>query len=295
MKKARDSRKPCATGHALAIARWEENHKSWLEGDYFGLRSRRTDLQDLIGDGGTLWIIVSRQAKGHRIYSLTFRLEECRRHDYDEDGLFGKYGVVGDPNRSTLYASNDARLLLLSLRFDPPLPIDDEKDRLSVVGQSIQRPRCLNTADVKLLEDFGAEVDRWSVFVSYEHTDADERIATRLSKTLQREGISVFRDKEALRAGDEWWPALKRAIGRARLLVVVIGRTTHDSDWVKREVQHAIRGGVNVIPVLAGGTLDHWTNLGLNDWQALTYGRERWSELVGQVVAATHRASLGSH
>ena len=125
MKKTRGPRKPCATGAALAIARWEDNRKDWLEGDYFGLTSKRTDLQDLVGDGGTLWIVVSRaQRPGSRTYSLSFRLEGCKKHNYKKPSRFGRYGVVGDPARSTLFASNDARLLLLSLRFDPVLPID---------------------------------------------------------------------------------------------------------------------------------------------------------------------------
>jgi hypothetical protein len=305
MKKARSSREPCSTRHALAIARWEDNRKDWLEGDYFGLTSERTDLQDLVGDGGTLWIIVSRGQSGEpRTYSLSFRLDKCRKHTYRKPGRFGPYSVVGDPDRSTLYASNDARLLLLSLRFDPFLPIDhssdptekkneETTDRLKIIGQSIQTPRCLNKADVKLLRDFGAETDRWSVFVSYQRTEIDTKIATKLSAAIQRHGVNVFRDQEALRPGQRWWPTLKRAVGRARHLVIVIGRTTHKSVWVKREVDHAIKKGVNVIPVLAGGALEHWADL--RALHALTYKHGRWYELVRQVLAETHRASDLKH
>lgn len=154
MSKSRASRKPCKMGHALAIARWEDNRKSWLDGDFFGLTSKRTDLQDLVGDGGTLWIVVSRQQpSGRRNYSLSFRLDKCKAHTYRKPGRFGPYAVVGDPARSTLFASNDATLLLLSLRFDPFSPIDrgvassrgrhkETPDRSKVIGQSIQTPRC---------------------------------------------------------------------------------------------------------------------------------------------------------
>ena len=31
--------------HALAIARWEDNRESWLEGEYFGLASNKPYLQ----------------------------------------------------------------------------------------------------------------------------------------------------------------------------------------------------------------------------------------------------------
>ncbi len=303
MKKARGSREPCATGHALAIARWEDNHKSWFEGEYFGLTSKRTDLQDLVGDGGTLWIVVSRgQAKGPRSYSLSFRLDKCKKHTYRNPGRFGRYAVVGDPDHSTLFASNEARLLLLSLRFDPFAPIDDgnhradkrkkkRTGRLKIIGQSIQTPRCLNPLDVKLLKDFAAETDRWSVFLSYKRTDTDTKIAKRLSTALQSRGVNVFRDQETLRADQRWWSTLKRAIGRARHLVIVIGRTTHESTWVKREVRHAIQEGVDVIPMLAGGSLENWADFRFDALQAVTHKRGNWQKLVGEVLWATQRTN----
>ncbi len=263
--KSQSAREPCASRHALAIALWEKNRIGWLEGDFLGLASRKPHLQEMIGDGGTLWIVVSRrQSHGPRKYSLSFRLDGCRKKTYDRDGAFGRYAVLGHPDRSTVFASNDAKHLLLGMRFDPLRPIDaDPKkvstDRLLGLGGYIQTPRCLNDADVKLLEDFGAEADRWSVFVSYRHED--ERTAAWLSDGLDRQGISVFRDKEVLRAGAKWWPALKGAIARARHLVVLIGSKTGDSTWVKKEVEHASGKGVNIIPVLLSAELPDWEPL----------------------------------
>lgn len=288
-KKNHRKRTPCEARHALAIARWEDNRRGWLEGDFLGLNSRARDLQELIGDGGTLWIIVSRgQKHGLRQYSLSFRLDGCRKKTYRSTGRFGKFAVIGDPDQSTVFASNDARLLLLSLRFDPLRPIDSERDRniadrLHGLGKAIQRPRCLNRADVKLLEDFGAEADRWSVFISYQHPD--NRLATSLTKELQRQGIGVFRDKEALRGGQKWWPTLKSAIGRARHVIAVIGRTTHESVWVQKEIEHAIQKGVNIIPVLAGGDLTNWEHL--KELHALIYKQEERHELIEKLLNVT--------
>ena len=125
MNKARSPHAHCATGHALAIVRWEDNRKGLRDGDFFGLTSKRTYLQDLVGNGRTLWIIVSR-GRQPRMYSLSFRLEKCRNHHYKDTGRFGRHAVIGDPESSTLFASNDARLLLLRLRFDPFSPINNE-------------------------------------------------------------------------------------------------------------------------------------------------------------------------
>jgi len=288
VSKTRGSRERCRSRHALAIARWEENSESWREGKYFELTSRRSDLQDLVGDGGTLWVIVSRRRpRGGRTYSLSFRLDNCQAHTYRAAPRFGPFAVRGDDNRSTLFASNDAALLLLGLRFDPVNPIDNNNDRLRVVGQSIQRPRCLNRADVELLRAFGAEKDRWSIFLSYQRTAADTKAAKRLAAALQAHGRNVFRDQEALRAGQRWWPTLQRAIGRARHLVVLIGPTTHESTWVTREVRHALRKKVHVIPVVMGGSLRHWASIGLNEVQGLTHRQGQWHDLVDQVLRAT--------
>lgn len=249
----------------MAIAIWEKNRRGWLEGDFLGLASESPNLQEMIGDGGTLWIVVSRrQSHGPRKYSLSFRLDGCRKKTYLTDGDFGRYAVVGHPDGSTVFASNDAKHLLLGLRFDPLNPIDAHRkkrriDRLRGLGSHIQTPRCLNGADVKLLEHFGAEADRWSVFVSYRRDD--EKSAIWLSDGLERQGISVFRDKAVLKAGARWWPAIKRAVARARHLVVLIGPTTSDSTWVKKEVEHAHREGVNIVPVLLAAGLPDWEPL----------------------------------
>ncbi|MDM0001790.1 toll/interleukin-1 receptor domain-containing protein [Variovorax sp. J22P240] len=283
-------RKRPETGHALAIARWEANRENWLEGEYFGLASKKRDLQDMIGNGGTLWIVVSRgQRNGPRMYSLTFRVEGCEPRRANDARGFGQFAVIGDPHRSTLFASNDARLLLLGLRFDPFMPIDHRSDRLKVIGQSIQTPRALSHADIKLLEDFATESDRWSVFVSYQRTEPDTKVALRLSAALQARGISVFRDQEALRHGEKWWPAIRHAIARSRCLILIVGKTTHRSKWVTPEVRHALENGVRVIPVVVDGSLDHWRGLAVDDWHAVVPKSGGWDDLIDQVVMAVSR------
>ncbi|WP_213952773.1 toll/interleukin-1 receptor domain-containing protein [Variovorax sp. dw_954] len=284
------NRRPPSTGHALAIARWESNRAAWLDGKYFALTSRRHDLQDLVGDSGTLWIVVSRRGhSGQRMYSLSFRLDNCRRFTFLNSRIFGKHGVVAEPDDSTLFAANDARLLLLALRFEPYLPIDHQDDRLKVIGQSIQTPRGLDAADVRLLERFSADADRWSVFVSYQRTDTDTRVAARLSSSLQSSGVNVFRDQEALRPGEEWEPTLQRAIGRSRILVLVVGGSTHESVNVKKEVRFARDNGISVIPFVAGGCLNNWTDFELKKSNAIFCGSSIWADAVGGVLHALQK------
>ncbi len=247
----------CGSGHAIVLASWEKNSKAWLDGDFYRLRSNKRRLQKTVGDGGTLWIVVSRPAGNGRLYTVSFRLNKCRSETYKEDGDFGRFGVIGN-KQSKFFAANDARLLLLALRFDPVCPINGPAD--NQISNSIRTVRCLSQSDVELLESNVVHSDRWSTFVSYRRKDS--KLAMELSEALQLQGLSVFRDLEGLRAGDEWWPTLKRAIARSQRLVVLIGRQTHKSPWVRREINYALKNNVPVVPVLAGGNFQSWGALG---------------------------------
>jgi hypothetical protein len=222
------------------------------------------------------------------MYSLLFRLDKCRICTYSSNAGFGRYGVESSAANSTMFAANDARLLLLGLRFDPEKPIDHPGNRLRVIGQSIQTPRRLGLADVNLLRHFVSEVDRWSVFISYQRKP-DARVGERLSKGLQAEGVSVFRDLEDLHGGQEWWPTIQRAIGRARHFVLIIGKSTHKSEWVRNELEYAIRKKLNVIPVLAGGSLKDWDSLELGRRHAIDIDSGSWGDLLGKILGAVRR------
>lgn len=266
--------------HALAIARWEKNRAGWLEGDSFGLTSKKPRLQKLVGNGGTLWIVVSRpKPGGGRLYSVSFQLQNCNSVTYKQEGKFGKFAVLGDPNRSTLYASNDSNLLLLGLRFDPFKPIGN----VHLIGKSIETPRCLTLEDVELLKSNLANVNRWSVFISYKSDDI--RIARRLSESLQRIGVNTFRDRVSIPGGEIWESAILDAVEHARCLVLLVGKDTHNSIWVRKELERALEKNVFILPVLIGGNLDDWSEFGqLKRLQALRRGDENWADFVEKIA-----------
>src|SRR5437879_3923795 len=137
VKRFRGKRERASSGHALALARWEPNNNNWLEGNQFELTSRATDLQDLVGSGGTLWVVVSRRMGGKAHYALLFRFMNCRNRTHQDGRGFGRFSVVGDKHASVLFASNDAKYPLLTLRFDPPRPIDHARDRERVIGNAL--------------------------------------------------------------------------------------------------------------------------------------------------------------
>lgn len=273
--------------HAIALARFAANAPAWFEGRAFELTSRTPRLQELVGDGGTLWVVVSRRVGGETVYSLKFKYVRCRKHTYRRNVGFGKFSVVGDRVRSSVFAWNDATLLLLALRFDPVHPIDDEKDRLRGLGQSLQQARALGPADVRLLDHFAKHLDRWSVFLSYQHDDA--RRAAALTRALAHRGVAAFQDYMSLAGGEEWWPAITRAIARARLLVVLVGRHTAASSFVRREIQVARRRRVRIVPLLvSGGTIADIEALGLQSIQALQFVGEHRRSTVSRIVASAY-------
>lgn len=271
---------------ALALARVEGNRDRWLKGYHFELRSGRTFLQDWVGEGGTLWVVVSRPApKGGRRYSLTFRFSNCSRYTYEEAGRWGKYAVRGDPKSSEFYAENDARLLLLALRFKNGSPLKSLKS----IGSSLQTPRRLTRDDVDLIELYRPPTDVWGVFVSYSH--ADEAAARELQDALRGEGVSVFRDNDTIRTGQNWREAIQRGVAASRSLVLLIGESTHESKWVQEEVAQAQKLGVRIIPVSLTGDLGGFPQIAhiqavlqVGDWLSVA---ERIAQAIPTVLLAS--------
>jgi TIR domain len=59
----------------------------------------------------------------------------------------------------------------------------------------------------------------YNVFISYSREDRPW--AERLSQSLQAQGLKAFYDRESIRIGDQWEPALIKAIDASRHLVVL--------------------------------------------------------------------------
>jgi len=104
------------------------------------------------------------------------------------------------------------------------------------------------------------------IFISYRRSDSAGhagRLADDLGEKLV--GQALFRDIEAIEAGEDFVDALARAVGDCSVMLVVIGPTwakvtTHDGqrrlhqagDFVRMEIEAALARNVRVIPVLVG-------------------------------------------
>jgi len=137
---------------------------------------------------------------------------------------FGEYSVEGDPTTSRIFAQNNAKLPLLSLRFEPANPIDAP----DVIGNSLQQLRELNQSDQALLAEFADAYANWEAFLSYSHRD--HVAADDLTSDLERSGIKTFHDSKSLKGGDFWWSEILKAIEKAKCLIVVVGKDTSSSE-----------------------------------------------------------------
>jgi hypothetical protein len=90
------------------------------------------------------------------------------------------------------------------------------------------------------------------VFISYSRRDAD--LVRHLVRDLRADGLLVWVDEEGLEPGTpEWGAAIGDAIERAGSVVAVLSPDAEKSPWVGRELNHAEKFGVRIIPILVRG------------------------------------------
>jgi pterin-4a-carbinolamine dehydratase len=106
------------------------------------------------------------------------------------------------------------------------------------------------------------------IFISYRRQDSSS--ATRwLYSAIQKTfgGDSVFVDTESIRTGANWPQTIDNALGKATILIVVIGpswlyvtdehrrrRIDREDDWVKNEVAYALNNKITIIPLVISKT-----------------------------------------
>lgn len=93
------------------------------------------------------------------------------------------------------------------------------------------------------------------VFVSYARRDG-EAFALDLRHRLEAEGLPLWRDREGMEGGRDWWQQITAAIDAVEFMVLVISDAALQSPTVRSEWRHARQRGVTVYPVMARAGLD---------------------------------------
>jgi WD40 repeat protein len=93
------------------------------------------------------------------------------------------------------------------------------------------------------------------VFISYARRDG-EAFALDLRQRLEAEGLPLWRDREGMEGGRDWWQQITAAIDAVEFLVLVVSDAALQSLLVRREWRYARQRGVTVYPVMARAGLD---------------------------------------
>ena len=96
-------------------------------------------------------------------------------------------------------------------------------------------------------------MDKFQIFISYRR-DGGEFLAGRVSDKLSNMGYSVFYDVESMRSG-AFNNQIYTAIDQCEDVLLVLppnalDRCADEDDWVRKEIEYALKTGKNIIPLL---------------------------------------------
>ena len=99
-------------------------------------------------------------------------------------------------------------------------------------------------------------MDKYDIFISYRRQGGSET-AKHLRDSLTEKGYRVFLDIESLRSGP-FNTELYRVIENSKDFLLILpenalDRCVDENDWVRLEIEHAKKCGINVIPILLQG------------------------------------------
>lgn len=89
---------------------------------------------------------------------------------------------------------------------------------------------------------------RNGVFISYARSDG-EQLASELRLRLAGEGIALWRDREEMEGGRDWWLQITAAIDSVEFLLMVMTPAAVQSTLVRNEWRYARQRGVCVYPI----------------------------------------------
>ena len=131
----------------------------------------------------------------------------------------------------------------------------------------VQRARASSPPPRELDERIALELDEIAVgarlatltpdahpdtFLSYAHEDTERAAA--IGRLLESNGVRVFRDVERIRPGESITTRLHQVMSVANSAVVIVSRSSHDSEWVDRELRQLVarkqQSNLTLLPVL---------------------------------------------
>ena len=88
-----------------------------------------------------------------------------------------------------------------------------------------------------------------SLFISYSRKDKEA--AHKLTEALKAQELEVWIDWEGIEPSVDWWKEVERGIEGADNFLFLISPDSANFPVCKRELDHAVRNGKRLIPVVA--------------------------------------------
>ena len=139
------------------------------------------------------------------------------------------------------------------------------------------------------------------IFISYRRTGGED-LAGRISDTLKRMGYRVFYDVDSMRSG-KFNQQIYDAIDSATDVLVILPpnsleRCKDPGDWVRLEIEHAIRKGKNIIPVMMNGFTFPGdlpeSMASLPDYEGVNHYSEYFSAAIDRIKVLLHSKPAGN-
>ncbi len=125
------------------------------------------------------------------------------------------------------------------------------------------------------------------VFISYSHSQHDERSISILSRDLQASGLQVWLDREQIFLGDNWEKSIQKAILNAQGTIIVLTPESVRSEWIKQELQESLKRKKQIFPLILPGGESPLEVLKLSSLKTLD-ARENYQEAINELVQAIH-------
>ncbi len=87
-------------------------------------------------------------------------------------------------------------------------------------------------------EIFPGNTPHFDVFISYSHDNSE--IATKIKKTLEEQGLTVWIDYEQIKPGDLFVSKIEEGLTKSSAMILLVSPSSMDSGWVEEEYTTAI-------------------------------------------------------
>lgn len=92
------------------------------------------------------------------------------------------------------------------------------------------------------------------IFISYSTKNSE--YANKLALRLRQEGFDVWIDNAKLRASEDWWASIVKALWSCSAFIVLLSPESDESKWVQRELTIADQRNKPTFPILIDGDMN---------------------------------------